>query len=285
MSHLESVTMETTEDEPIILGSVDSFPVLTGQNRARNFPWDKLAAGLYIVFLLWLFIGNVLYVVRVVECSTDKKLESFHCENITTFSFSKELELAWYITRLIHMVFIVTALQKVPYFHGYVPTLHKLKLLPAFWTLSVLLVLGLIRYVILLRWSGSPLNFLLIFSFIMSCALKLVIVGFLNYTQLNFIRQRYPTFVFVLLKITLIVIVLQSITDFCLGILQFALHADDLNRLKFGNSRNFRTVADLFRKFAECSFHFKIMKFFWQKTFSDSKNILEYNLVSLTNAG
>ena len=105
----------------------------------------------------------------------------------------------------------------MPYFHGYVPTLHKLKLLPAFWTLFVLLVLGLIRYVILLRWSGSPLNFLLIFSFIMSCALKLVIVGFLNYTQLNFIRQRYQTFVFVLLKITLIVIVLQSITDFCLS--------------------------------------------------------------------
>lgn len=141
----------------------------------------------------------------------------------------------------------------MPNFHGYVSTLHKLKLLPAFWTMFILLALGLIRYVYLLVFSGSSLNFFLIFSFIVSCVSKLLIVGFLNYTQLNFIRRRYPTFVFVLLKITLIVIVLQSTADFCLGILQFALRADDFNHLQVGNSKDFRIVADLFRKSAECS--------------------------------
>ena len=282
VTHLKSVIMETnTEDEPIITGSVDSSPELTDQIRTRSVPWNKLAAELYSVFLLWQIIGNCLYVVRVLECSIDKKLESFHCENITTFSSSKELELTWYITRLIYMILVVTAIQKVPNFCGYLSTLHKLKSLPAFWTLFVLLALGLIRYVILLVWSEAPLDFLLTFSFIMSCSLKLLVVGLFNYTQLNFIRRRYPAYIFILLKITLIIMALQSITDFCLGILQLALRADDLNHFEVGSSKNFRTVADLFRKSAECSFHFKTMNFFWHKIFEDNKSILKNNYAIL----
>ena len=151
------------------------------------------------------------------------------------------------------MYFIVIALRKTPSFHGYGPTIRKLKSLPAFWTLVLLLLLGVIRYVILEAWSQSSLSFLLRVSFILSCVSKLAIVGLFNYTQINSIRRRSPTLVLVLVKITLEEILLQSITDFCLGILQLALHADDLNHLQVGNSNNFRTVADLFRKSAECS--------------------------------
>ena len=259
------------------LASEDSLPILTNHNRTRNVPWCKLAAGFYCVFLLWLLIGNCLYVVRVFECSIDKKLESFRCGNITIFSYSKELELAWYVTRLIQMVLIIIALRKTPNFHGYGSTFHKLKTLPAFWTLVLLLFLGVIRYAALLAWSQSSLGFLLRLSFVTTCVLKLVIVGQFNYTQIDTMRQGCPTLVFVLLKITLVVILLQSITDFGLGILQFALRADDLNHFQVGNSKNFRIVADLFRKFAECSFHFKVMDFFWQKLFRDNRNILESN--------
>lgn len=178
-------------------------------------------------------------------------------------------------------VFIVIALRKTPSFHGYGPTLGKLKSLPAFWTLVLLLLLGVIRYVILEAWSQSSLSFLLRVSFILSCVLKLAIVGLFNYTQINSIRRRSSTLVLVLVKITLVEILLQSITDFCLGILQLALHADDLNHLQVGNSNNFRTVADLFRKSAECTFHYKVMNFFWQKLFRDNRNILENNHVLL----
>ena len=264
-------------EESLNLASEDSLPILTNHNRTRNVPWRKVAAGIYSVFLLWQLIGNCLYVVRAFECSIDKKLESFRCGNVTNFSYSKELELVWYVTRLIQMLFIVIALRKTPSFNGYCLTLQKLKSLPAFWTLVILLLLGVIRYVVLLAWSQSPLNFLLRFSFILSCVLKLVIVGLLNYTQINTISRGFPTLTVVLLKITLVLILLQSITDFCLGILQFALRADDLNHFQVGNSKNFRIVTDLFRKSAECSFHFKVMNFFWQKLFSDNRNILENN--------
>lgn len=273
--------MENTVEESLSLASEDSLPILTNHNRTRNVPWGKLAAGFYSVFLLWQLVGNCLYVVRVIECSMDKKLESFRCGNISEFSNSKELELAWYVTRLIQMFFIVIALRKTPSFHGYGPTLGKLKSLPAFWTLVLLLLLGVIRYVILEAWSQSSLSFLLRVSFILSCVLKLAIVGLFNYTQINSIRRRSPTLVLVLVKITLVEILLQSITDFCLGILQLALHADDLNHLQVGNSKNFRTVADLFRKSAECTFHYKVMNFFWQKLFRDNRNILENNHVLL----
>ena len=110
MSYLESVTMETTEEESIYLGSVDSsepvsteepiifgsadssLPVSTDQNRARNVPWNKLAAGLYIVFLLWQFPGNVLYVVRVGECSTDKLNHSI-VKTLPRFPFQENCNL------------------------------------------------------------------------------------------------------------------------------------------------------------------------------------------------
>ena len=270
--------METTMEEPLILASEDSLPILTNQSRTTNVPWGKLAAGFYSAFLLWQLIGNCLYVVRVSECSIDKKLESFRCGSVTTFSYSKELELVWYVTRLIQMFFIIIALCKTPSFHGYCSTLHKLKSLSAFWTLVLLLLLGVIRYVVLLAWSQSSLNFLLRFSFILSCVLKLVIVGLLNYTQINIITSQVSsTLILVLLKVTFVVILMQSMTDFCLGILQFALRADDLNHFHVGNSKNFRIVADLFRKSAECSFHFKVMNFFWQKLFHDNRNILENN--------
>ena len=106
-------------------------------------------------------------------------------------------------------------------------------------------------------------------------------VVLVNYTQLNNVTEQYPTLVFVLLKVTLIVILLQSAADFFLGILELALRADDLNRLKVGNSTNLRIVSNPFRKFAECSFHFEIVNFLWKKLFGDRKNILGCNHVLL----
>ena len=226
---------------------------------------------IYSVFLLWEFVGSVLYMVRAVKCSASDKLESFHCGEIDTFSFSKELELAWYITRLVQMIFIVLAMQKLPDFLGYVATLHNLKTLPAFWTLLLLLIMGLVRYVILLALSKNLMTGVLTLFFIVSCIFKFLIVGIVNYCQLNSLTQRNSRF----LKITFIVILVQCVIDFCLAIMQLAFFADDFNKLKIGKSTNFRVVADLLRKSAECSFHYKTMNFFWQKLFNDDKNILQ----------
>ena len=233
------------------------------------------ATVMYSVFLLWEFVGSILYTVRAVECSAGDKLESFHCGDIDTFSFSKELELAWYITRLVQMIFIVLAIQKLPDFLGYVATLHKLKTLPAFWTLLLLLMMGLVRYVILLALSKNLMTGVLTLFFILSCIFKFLIVGIVNYCQLNSLTQRNPRFVLVLVKITFIAILVQCVIDFCLAIMQLAFFADDFNKLKIGKSTNFCVVADLLRKSAECSFHYKTMDFFWQKLFNDDKNILQ----------
>ena len=173
------------------------------------------------------------------------------------------------------MIFIVLGIQKLPDFLGYVATLHKLKTLPAFWTLLLLLMMGLVRYVILLTLSRNLLTVLLTLFFSLSCIFKFLIVGIVNYCQLNSLTQRNPRFVLVLVKITFIVILVQCVIDFCLAIMQLALFADDFNKLKIGKSTNFRVVANLLRKSAECSFHYKTMDFFWEKLFNDHKNILE----------
>ena len=268
--------IDSAENSDEFASLVDMVELKSRKNaRKRKVFLSVFATVIYNVFLLWEFVGSVLYTVRAVECSAGDKLESFHCGDIDTFSFSKELELAWYITRLVQMIFIVLAIQKLPDFLGYVATLHKLKTLPAFWTLLLLLMMGLVRYVILLALSKNLMTGLLTLFFILSCIFKFLIVGIVNYCQLNSLTQRNPRFVLVLVKITFIVILVQCVIDFCLAIMQLALSADDFNKLKIGKSTNFRVVADLLRKSAECSFHYKTMDFFWEKLFNDDKNILQ----------
>ena len=268
--------IDSAENSDEFASLVDMVELKSRQNaRKRKVFLSVFATVSYSVFLLWEFAGSVLYTVRAVECSAGDKLESFHCGEIDTFSFSKELELAWYITRLVQMIFIVLAIQKLPDFLGYAATLHKLKTLPAFWTLLLLLMMGLVRYVILLALSKNLRTGVLTLFFILSCIFKFLIVGIVNYCQLNSLTQRNPRFVLVLVKITFIVILVQCVIDFCLAIMQLALSADDFNKLKIGKSTNFRVVANLLRKSAECSFHYKTMDFFWEKLFNDDKNILQ----------
>lgn len=277
--------IDSSENSDEFASLVDMVELKIRQNaRKRKVFLSVFATVIYSVFLLWEFVGSVLYTVRAVECSAGYKLESFHCGDIDTFSFSKELELAWYITRLVQMIFIVLARQKWPDFLGYVATLHKLKTLPAFWTLLLLLMMGLVRYVIILALSKNLMTGVLTLFFILSCIFKFLIVGIVNYCQLNSLTQRNPRFVLVLVKITFIVILVQSVIDFGLAIMQLALFADDFNKLKIGKSTNFRVVADLLRKSAECSFHYKTMDFFWEKLFNDHKNILESYHVSLNQS-
>ena len=268
--------IDSVENSDEFASLVDMVELKSRKNaRKRKVFLSVFATVSYSVFLLWEFVGSVLYTVRAVECSAGDKLESFHCSDIDTFSFSKELELAWYITRLVQMIFIVLAIQKLPDFLGYVATLRKLKTLPAFWTLLLLLMMGLVRYVILLALSKNLMTGVLTLFFILSCIFKFLIVGIVNYCQLNSLTQRNPRFVLVLVKITFIVILVQCVIDFCLAIMQLALFADDFNKLKIGKSTNFRVVANLLRKSAECSFHYKTMDFFWEKLFNDDKNILQ----------
>ena len=268
--------IDSAENSDEFASLVDMVELKSRKNaRKRKVFLSVFATVSYSVFLLWEFVGSVLYTARAVECSAGDKLESFHCGDIETFSFSKELELAWYITRLVQMIFIVLAIQKLPDFLGYVATLHKLKTLPAFWTLLLLLMMGLVRYVILLALSKNLMTGVLTLFFILSCIFKFLIVGIVNYCQLNSLTQRNPRFVLVLVKITFIVILVQCVIDFCLAIMQLALSADDFNKLKIGKSTNFRVVANLLRKSAECSFHYKTMDFFWEKLFNDDKNILQ----------
>ena len=277
--------IDSAENSDEFASLVDMVELKSRKNaRKIKVFLSVFATVIYSVFLLWEFVGSVLYTVRAVECSAGDKLESFHCGDIDTFSFSKELELAWYITRLVQMIFIVFGIQKLPDFIGYVATLHKLKTLPAFWTLLLLLMMGLVRYVILLALSKNLMTGVLTLFFILSCIFKFLIVGIVNYCQLNSLTQRNPRFVLVLVKITFIVILVQCVIDFCLAIMQLALFADDFNKLKIGKSTNFRVVADLLRKSAECSFHYKAMDFFWEKLFNDHKNILESYHVRLNQS-
>ena len=67
--------------------------------------------------------------------------------------------------------------------------------------------------------------------------------------------------------------------------MQLAFFADDFNKLKIGKSTNFRVVANLLRKSAECSFHYKTLDFFWEKLFNYNNNILQKKYHVLSNEG
>ena len=90
---LESVNTMATEGAENSGESAESL-MREQTNRQNARILRVFATVIYSVFLLWEFVGSVLYTVRAVECSTGDKLESFECGEIDKFSFSKELELA-----------------------------------------------------------------------------------------------------------------------------------------------------------------------------------------------
>ena len=246
-----------------------------GKRHKREISWVKIMAVFFSLLLCWQVAGTCLYFMRCLRCFREKKY-TFLCKRNAAFPDSEEFELTWVITQSILIVIIIVALQKVPAFLGYRAISHQLKLRPSFWTLVLLLVIALARYgmeLVMAPKSLLPLS--IIIGFALCYILTVVLACVLNFTQLNLLKRQYPRFVFVLSRLTLLVIFLVNIANFILSLIAVSLSIHDVHeKLVPTNSSDFEVVNGFLIQFGVTSFRFKTMSFFWCKMIVDHKSIL-----------
>ena len=250
------------------------FPdAVVNRHRIRPCPIKFLAVG-YSLLLSWQLVGTCLYMNRGIACFK-KKQTPYLCESSTPFPYSDMLTIAWLGTLCILTAVVIATLRHVPGFPGYKVILHQLKFVPSFWTLVLLLFLCLSRYVELILSQNSSIPVLTLTGLALSYILRIVAVGFLNYTQLNFLKSEYPTYVFVLSKLTLFLLFFICLTNLLATLLAVAVEVHYFRQAAVDEySLSLGMINDLLRDFAQTTFRFKLMNFFWQKLFIDDKNIL-----------
>ena len=245
------------------------------KRHTRKLPWVKIMAVLFSLLLFWQLAGTCLYFIRGLECFGEKN-STFLCERNAAFPYSEDTELTWLVSQSILVVIIIVALQKVPAFLGYRAIFHQLKLRPSFWTLVLLLAIALARYGMVLAMAPkSLLTLSIIIGFAVCSILTTVVACVLNCTQLNLLKRQYPRYVFVLFKLTLLVLFLVHVTNFIISLIAFSLRVHDVHEgLIPENSSNFEVVHTFLSDFGVASFRFKITSFFWHKMIADHKSVL-----------
>ena len=104
--------------------------------------------------------------------------------------------------------------------------------------------------------------------------LRTLFVGYLNYTQLNFLKRQYPSYIFVLSKLSVLVLFAISLMNLLATILELTVQVHKVHRfIGVQHSEYFEMINDL-RDFGTTTFRFKMTSFFLQKLFIDYKNIL-----------
>ena len=260
--------------EPLLLGSSNYYLLRPGEGRQRKLRWVKLLAVGFALLLLWHLAGTCLYMIRNVACFKDNST-GYLCEKSAAFQHSEELTIAWLSTLSLLTIIIILALQNVPGFLGYKAILHQLKFLPSYWTLVILLFISMTRYAELAISAKHSISWIILMGLALNYILRTLVVGFLNYTQLNFLKGHYPTYVFVLSKLTVLMLFTVSLISLLATILELTVQVHKVHRaLGAQNSLHFKMINDLLRDFGTTTFRFKLTSFFWQKLFTDDKNIL-----------
>ncbi|XP_022808850.1 uncharacterized protein LOC111345827 [Stylophora pistillata] len=261
-------------DERAPLRHYSSFCLLNSdEDRRRKRSIKPWAVG-FGLLLLWDVGGTCLFTIRSVTCITENSTFYF-CEKNAAFPFSEELAITWLATHSIFLIIVIFALQKVPEFLGYKTILNQLKFLPSYWTLMILLLISLTRYAKLAIFSKSIDSWIILMALAFNYFLRTTFAGFLNYTQLNFLKRQYPSYIFVLSKLTVLVLFGISLLNLLATILELTVEVHKVHRtIDAKRSVHFEMINDLLREFGTTTFRFKLTSFFWQKLFTDDKNIL-----------
>ena len=105
--------------------------------------------------------------------------------------------------------------------------------------------------------------------------LRTLFVGYLNYMQLNFLKRQYPSYIFVLSKLSVMVLFAISLMHLLATILDITVQVHKVHRfIGLQHLEYFEMINDLLRDFGTTTFRFKMTSFFLQKLFIDYKNIL-----------
>ena len=248
--------------------------------KVARFPGiDAILAGMYLAFLVWQSAVLVPYAIHTLHCVFTRAKLGFTCKT-SPIPYALELELAMYISMASNMMLFLWLTSKIPHFPGYKAICAKLVRLSKFWSfvfLSLLQLVGLMA-IPFGDSDGYYLRSALIVSFVCHGTLVLALVGVVNFTQGDFIKQKYPYYKFVFFKLTLAVFLAQSLVLFLLGALETAAGVTGLDPHASPSPFSFEKAAfKMLRHFADNLLYYKISDFLWQKLFADDINILHYH--------
>ena len=228
----------------------------------------------YILFFAWQVIGLVLYSIRAFETGLYAKHASFQSTHIELFRHSEELELIWVISHTLNTGFVIMALSKVPSFLGYPAILKRLVRLPSFWSLLSLYGITIACYFLLIGLKNdSWMETALILAFLIVKGVQAMLIGFLNFTQVNHCRQQSTFKVFVFFKSNIFLLFFTYLLEFVIGSLQLALDIYGIDDTS-GIPSHFVPVIGIMRRFAVVILSYRIYIFHWEKLFVDNRNIL-----------
>ena len=229
----------------------------------------------YIVFFVWLVIGLILYSIRAFETTLLAKHVSFQSTQIEMFRHSEQLELVWLMSQIVNTCLVIIALSKVPSFLGYSAILRLLVRLPAFWGLHSLYAITIVGYFLIIGLKNdSGMEIALILSFMIAEGAQVILIGFLNFTQINHSRRKGGFKMFAFFKVNISFLFLCFLIEFVTGSLQFALHAYGIDDDHVRISPEFLSLIGAIRRFAAVIFCYRIYIFHWEKVFVDNRNIL-----------
>ena len=228
----------------------------------------------YILFFAWQMIGLVLYSIRAFETSLHAKHASFQSTHIELFRQSEELELIWMISQIINTGLVTMALSKVPSFLGYSAILRRLVRLPSLWSLLSLYGMTIAGYALIIGLKNdSGMEIALILAFLVDELAQVILIGILNYTQVNHSRQQCMLKVFFFFKCNIFLLFLTYFVEFVIGSLQFALDIYGIDDTAGIPSDLFSVIGEI-RRFTAVIFAYRIYIFHWEKLFVDNRNIL-----------
>lgn len=248
--------------------SLERWPALS------STPVRAIGCVSYILFLTWQMIGLVLYSIRVFEATIIARKSSYQSSNITTYRYSQELEFAWVISQIVNTGLLIAALSKVPSFLGYCTILESLVHLSSFWSLLVLYGISILRYLLMIILkSDSSEEISLLMAFMISEGTQVIFIGILNFTQVNHFRKKYSPIFLTFFKLNIFLLFLAFFVKFVANTLQLTLHIYGMDD-DVAISSDFLELLGAVRKFTSIYFKYRLYVFYWEKLFSDNRNIL-----------
>ena len=270
---------QADESEPLLVKHCDPAQMEDGAaadaptGRRRQIT-NKFLGGIYSLFLAWQLAAMVVYMIRTISCCYVEKQASFQCRNFTAIHHSDHIQLAWLLSQITNTVICLVLFSQFPNFMGYTTIFKKLADLPSFWSLVFLLLLSLLGYAVILNLNVVfPMQNALVAAFVTHCVLLVPLIGLTNYIPISPLKHAYPRYLFLLIKLTVIMFFLQNFALFIVGSIQLAFDVNGLDNTE-DTSGDFRTTFGVLRRFTVVVFYYKVGGFFWTKIFLEDRSIL-----------
>ena len=234
----------------------------------------SLGCVIYVLFYIWQVSGLILYNIRSFEASLLAKHTSFQSTHIQTFDHSEKLQLAWSMSQILNNALIILAVSKVPTFLGWIVILRLLTRQPGFWSLLSSFAMTIVGYGMILSLGNNKMGIALIMAFAINNGIQVVLIGLLNFTQVNHSREEFPFKIFGFVKINIFLLVLLYFSTFVIGTVQFSLHVYGFDAESTGISDEYRALFIVVRRFTQILYCYRVFAFYWEKFLVDHRDIL-----------